>query len=149
MVWSKLKFLLLKLRVGITKIFALGEEYETGGRVRLKPNKIEKILNWPVPQDQARVRAFLGTIQSTRQKVEWKWTESEELAFQILRGSLCNQQPCSDGTLYYRLTFIQMLLTLPPCAILPKPKMKKQGFLCMTHSLDCQQSETMILTGKS
>lgn len=84
MVWSKLKFLLLKLRVGITKIFALGEEHETGGRVRLKPDKIEKILNWPVFQDQTRVRAFLGTIQSTRRKVEWKWTESEELAFQIL-----------------------------------------------------------------
>ena len=45
MVWSKLKLLLLKLKVGITKIFALGGEYKTGKRVRLKPDKIEKILN--------------------------------------------------------------------------------------------------------
>ena len=70
MIWAKLKLLLLKPKVGITKIFALREEYKIGERVRLKPNKIFSILNWPVSQDQIRVRAFLGTIQSTRQKVE-------------------------------------------------------------------------------
>ena len=51
MVWSKLKLLWLKLKIGITKIFTLGEENKTGGKVRLKPDKIEKILNWPVCQD--------------------------------------------------------------------------------------------------
>ena len=102
MVWSRLKLMLSKVKIGMTKIFALGEEHEIGGRVRLKPDKIEKILTWPVPQDQTAVRAFLGTIQSTRRwvlgfteltrpltrltgKVEWRWSESEELAFQILR----------------------------------------------------------------
>ena len=72
MVWSKLKLLLIKLKVGITKIFALGEEHKIGGKVRLKSDKIEKILNWPVPQDQTKVKAFLGTIQSKRQKVKWR-----------------------------------------------------------------------------
>ena len=50
----------------MTKIFALGKEHEIGGRIRLKPDKIEKIFAWPVPQDQTAVRAFLGTIQFTR-----------------------------------------------------------------------------------
>ncbi len=102
MVWSRLKLMLSKVKIGMTKIFALGEEHEIGRRVRLKPNKIEKILIWPVPQDQTAVRAFLGTIQSTcrwilgfielarslirlTEKVKWRWIKSEELAFQILR----------------------------------------------------------------
>lgn len=43
-------------------MFALGKEYKTGKRVRFKPDKIEKILNWPVSQYQTRVRVFLWTI---------------------------------------------------------------------------------------
>lgn len=50
----------------MTKIFALEEKHEIGRRVKLKPDKIEKILTWLVPQDQTAVRAFFGTIQSTR-----------------------------------------------------------------------------------
>ena len=53
----------------MTKIFAFGEEHEIGERVKLKPDKIGKIFTWPVPQDQTAVRAFFGTIQSTRQWV--------------------------------------------------------------------------------
>ena len=48
----------------MTKIFALGEEYEIGGRVKLKSDKIDKILTWPIPQNQTAVRVFLETIQS-------------------------------------------------------------------------------------
>ena len=44
MVWSRLKLILSKLKIGMTKIFALGEEYEIGEKIRLKPDKIEKIL---------------------------------------------------------------------------------------------------------
>ena len=51
----------------MTKIFVLGEEHKISKRVRLKPDKIEKIITWPVPQDQTMVRAFLGTIQSIHQ----------------------------------------------------------------------------------
>ena len=46
----------------MTKIFTLGEEHEISRKVRLKLDKIEKILIWPVPQDQIMVRAFLRTI---------------------------------------------------------------------------------------
>ena len=94
--------MLSKVKIGMTKIFALGEEHEIDERVRLKPDKIEKIPTWSVPQDQTAVGAFLGIIQSTCcwvlsfneltrplahfiGKIEWRWSESEELAFQILR----------------------------------------------------------------
>ena len=61
-VWSKLKLILSKLKIGMIKIFALEEEHKIGGRVRLKPDKIEKILTWPVPQDQIAIKAFFETI---------------------------------------------------------------------------------------
>ena len=51
MVWSKLKLVFPKLKIGMTKIFALREEHEIGGRIRLKSDKIEKILTWPISQD--------------------------------------------------------------------------------------------------
>lgn len=37
--------MLLKLKIGIIKIFALGEAYKIVKRVKLKPDKIEKILS--------------------------------------------------------------------------------------------------------
>ncbi len=43
-VWFRLKLILSKLKIGMTKIFALEEENKIGGRVILKPDKIEKIL---------------------------------------------------------------------------------------------------------
>lgn len=62
MVWSKLKPMLSKLRIDITKIFALEEEYEVDRKLRLKSDKIEKILIWLVLQNQMVVRAFFGTF---------------------------------------------------------------------------------------
>ena len=44
MVWSKLKLAFSKLKIGMNKIFALGEEHEIGRRITLKLDKIEKIL---------------------------------------------------------------------------------------------------------
>ena len=55
--------MLSKIKIGMTKILALKEKHEIGGRVRLKLDKIEKILTWSVPQNQIAVRVFLGTIQ--------------------------------------------------------------------------------------
>lgn len=66
MVWSKLKLVFSKLKIGITKIFILGEEYKIGTKIILKSDKIKKILTWPISQDQIAVRAFLGIIQSIR-----------------------------------------------------------------------------------
>lgn len=85
----------------MAKIFALEKEYKIKRKIRLKLDKIEKFLIWSVSQDQIAVKAFLNTIQPIRRsvlgftkltrlltyltgKTEWRWTESKELAFQIL-----------------------------------------------------------------
>ena len=54
--------MLSKLKIGMTKLLLLEKEHKIGGRVRLKPDKIEKILTWPVTQDQTVVRTFFNTI---------------------------------------------------------------------------------------
>ncbi|KAG7007159.1 hypothetical protein G7Y79_00011g030570 [Physcia stellaris] len=69
---------------------------------------IDKIRNWPVPQDKTGVRGFMGVVNVTRKwisnfneiarplqrqqskTVEWKWTESEELAFLTLKKLATN-----------------------------------------------------------
>lgn len=48
MIWSKLKLILSKLKIEITKTFALGKKHKIDGKVKLKPDKIEKILTWPI-----------------------------------------------------------------------------------------------------
>lgn len=102
MVWSKLKLAFSKFKMGITKIFILGKEYEMGGKIRLKSDKIKNILTWLISQDQIAVRAFLSTVQLTKccvlgftklmhlltcltRKTEWRQTGLKELTFQILR----------------------------------------------------------------
>lgn len=62
MIWSKIKLVFFKLKIEMIKIFELEKEYKIDIRVRLKPDKIGKILTWPVPQDQIAVRVFFGTI---------------------------------------------------------------------------------------
>lgn len=44
----KLKLVFCKFKIGISKIFILRKKYKIDKRIRLKPNKIEKILNWPI-----------------------------------------------------------------------------------------------------
>ena len=51
MVWCKLKLAFSKLKTGMTKIFVLGEEYEIEGKIKVKSNKIKKILTWLVSQN--------------------------------------------------------------------------------------------------
>lgn len=51
----------------MTKIFALEKKHKIRGKIRLKSDKIEKILTWPIFQDQTVVKAFLDIIQSTKQ----------------------------------------------------------------------------------
>lgn len=64
MVWSKFKLILLKLKIRVTKIFALEKEHKIGEKIKLKLEKIEKILIRTVSQNQTAIRAFLSTIQS-------------------------------------------------------------------------------------
>lgn len=104
--WSMMKISLKKLKLGMTQIKALGQIHRIGGVLNIKQEAIDIIQNWPTPQDQSNVRSFMGTILPTRKwvkgfgeiarplnrlqgKVEWRWTESEELAFQVLK-KLCS-----------------------------------------------------------
>lgn len=71
----------------------------------MKPERIQKILEWPTPQDVTGVRSFLGTVITTRKwvkgfaehahplqrltgKVPWRWGEVEQLSFNLMRN-LC------------------------------------------------------------
>ena len=81
---------------------ALGVTHEVGGLVRILDDRIEKIARSPKPSDQSAVRGFLGTVAITRRwiknfaelarplsrltgKVGWRWTDSEDLSFEILK----------------------------------------------------------------
>lgn len=49
MVWFWLKFMLSKVKIGMDKIFALGEKNKIDKKIKQKLDKIEKIFTWPVP----------------------------------------------------------------------------------------------------
>ena len=100
--WAKLKLTWYKCKFFTDTVHALGEDHEVGGRTTIKPARADRILNWPTPMDQTGVRSFLGAVQPTRRwvksfaevarpltrltgKVEWQWTASKNLAFEILR----------------------------------------------------------------
>ena len=103
--WARLRLAFPKLWLFVTKVLALGEIHEIGGAISIIPQNIANLLEWPAPQDVSHVRGFLGTCQTVRRcvksfaeiarplqqlagKVTWRWTESEELSFLLLR-ELC------------------------------------------------------------
>lgn len=100
--WSQMKISLKKLKIGMTQIKALGQIHKVGGVLNIKQDAIDTIKGWPRPNNPTDVRGFTGTIQPCRRyikgygeltrplnrlqgKAEWRWTESEELSFQILK----------------------------------------------------------------
>lgn len=100
--WAKLRLSFKKLFLFQTSVKALGVRHHIGGQVRILDNRIEKIAKFPVPRDVTGVRAFLGVLGITRRwvpnfaeisrplsrltgKVEWRWTASEQLSFDILK----------------------------------------------------------------
>ena len=100
--WARLLLSFKKLRLFASTIKALGVTHCVGGHVYILDERIAKIAAWPVPSDQSGVRAFLGVVGITRRwvknftelakplnrltgKVDWRWTEQEQLSFEILR----------------------------------------------------------------
>lgn len=69
MVWSQLKLVLFKVKIRITHIFTLEKKHKIDIRVRLNPDKIQKILTQLLSQDSIAIKAILGTIQSTKCQV--------------------------------------------------------------------------------
>lgn len=111
--WSKLKLGFNKLQLFCTSVVALGESHQIGGRVYLKEERIAIILKWPIPQDKTGVKAFLGTVGTTRRwvksfaelarplnrltaKVIWRWTNAEDFSFHTLRN-LCATKAAMFG----------------------------------------------------
>ena len=100
--WAKFRLSFKKLQLFMNSMKALGVTHSVGGHVHITPSRAEKIAKWPVPIDATGVRAFIGSVGITRRwvknfmeisrpltrlmgKVAWKWTESEQLSFEILR----------------------------------------------------------------
>ncbi len=90
------------MRLFPTTIKALGVTHRIGGHVYILEERITKIARWPEPGSQSEVRGFLGTMGITRRwvknsaeiarpptrltgKVEWRWTQAEQLSFEILK----------------------------------------------------------------
>lgn len=100
--WARMVLSFKKLRLFASAIEALGVKHCVGGHVHILDNRIARVASFPVPSDQSGVRAFLGVVGITRRwvknftelarplnrltgKVEWRWTEQEQLSFEILR----------------------------------------------------------------
>lgn len=102
MLWAMLRLSFSKMMIGMDKLVALGEMHEVGGKMTVRPERVRRILEWPVPGCQGDVRSFLGTVATTRRwvknfgeisrpltrltgKVEWRWDKAEEASFGLLR----------------------------------------------------------------
>ena len=111
--WAKLLLSFRKLRLFAEQIKALGVTHTVGGLVHILEERTKKIAQWPTPTDQTGVRAFLGTVGITRRwiknfaelarpllrltgKVDWRWTASEQLSFDILKTK-CGTRSAMHG----------------------------------------------------
>ena len=74
------------------------------GKIEMEEGKVEGVLNWPVPKTVRDVRKFLGLANYyrrfiknfatlakplnilTRKEEKWKWEESQQKAFEQLKG---------------------------------------------------------------
>lgn len=100
--WAMLKLSFKKLKLFESVIKVLGVTHTVGGLVSILEDRVAKIARWPVPKDQTGVRGFLGAVGITRRwiknfaelsrpltrltgKVDWRWTQSEQLSFEIIQ----------------------------------------------------------------
>ena len=101
--WSQMRIFLIKLKIEVTKLKALDQLHRIDGILNIKQKFIDKIRNWSVLQNVIAIRNFLEIIQFIRRwmlnfdeiarslqricesKIEWRWFESEDLSFQILK----------------------------------------------------------------
>ena len=104
---ANLKLKPRKCRLMQTETLFLGFVVDSEG-VRVNPELVKDILNWPRPENVGHVQSFLGTTSYfrkwipgyaelasplyslTQKKVKFKWEESQEEAFQALKQKLVN-----------------------------------------------------------
>ena len=107
LLWSLMKISFFKLKIEITKLKTFDQIHRVDEVLNVKQKFIDKIRNWSIFQNAIAIRSFLKTIQFTRRwilnfdefqksfqrlcdnKVEWRWSKSKNLSFQILR-QLCS-----------------------------------------------------------
>ncbi|POS81879.1 hypothetical protein EPUL_006749, partial [Erysiphe pulchra] len=102
LVWAKLKLSFKKLELFVTQTVVLGVLHKAGGILTTKPERCERIRNWPVPKNTTDVRKFLGAVGFTRRyvknfaeirkplsrltgNVDFTWESKEQISFQILK----------------------------------------------------------------
>jgi hypothetical protein len=100
--WAKLRLFFKKMHLFEDKVKALGVTHCVGGFIKILEDRIKKITKWSVLTDQIGVRAFMGAVGIIRRwirnfaelarplarltgKVDWRWTDSEQLSFEIIR----------------------------------------------------------------
>ena len=91
------------------------------GSIKVDPEKIKGVTNWPEPRDKCEIRQFLGFCNFYQQfiegfakvakplteltgKKEWRWTQEERRAFEKLKR----------------------LMTTTPILVIPDPERKLQ-----------------------
>ena len=111
--WARLKLSFKKLRLFAKEIKALGVTHCVAGLVHILEDRIKRIATWPTPTDQTGVRSFPGVVGITMRwvrnfaelagpssrltgKVDWRWTQSEQLSFEVLRTK-CSTRSAMHG----------------------------------------------------
>ena len=100
--WAKFRLSFKKLQLFMNSMRALEITHSVSGHVSITFSKAEKIVKWSVSIDAIEIRAFIEFIDIIRRwiknfmkisrsltrlmkKMIWKWIESEQLSFEILR----------------------------------------------------------------
>jgi transposase InsO family protein len=93
------------------------------GNIRIDPEKIKAVADWPVPMNASAVRSFLGFLGYYRKfikdygtmaaplhevsgtKSEWKWTTTEQQSFEKLRDSMLRDPVliCPDDSIMFHI----------------------------------------------
>ena len=105
--WVQIKISFFKLKIEIIEFKTLNQIHRIDEILNVKHKFIDKIRNWSVSQNVIAVRSFLETIQFMKRwilnfdelqrsfqrlcdnKIKWRWFESEDLSFQMLK-QLCS-----------------------------------------------------------
>ena len=78
------------------------------GEIRMSPNKVTAVSEWPVPQNKSQLQSFLGFCNYYRRfirnfsgiarplhvltgNVDWTWSDKEQEAFEKLKTSICSE----------------------------------------------------------
>ncbi|CAH0014489.1 unnamed protein product [Clonostachys rhizophaga] len=102
LLWSLLKLSFKKVAIGVKSVLAVGWVHETGGVMKIKTERSQKLRNWPTPRTQTDVRSFLGALGPCRRwipncaeiarplnrltgDVEWQWTAPEAASLALLK----------------------------------------------------------------